>query len=367
MKYFLIAGEASGDLHGANLIAAIKQKDPAAVFNFWGGDRMQAQAPGLLTHYKDVTIMGFVEVLLNLNKIFSNLRQCKYQIDTFRPDVVILIDYPGFNLRIAEYCKSKGIRVVYYIAPKVWAWKENRAKKLEKFVDDLLIIFPFEVDYFKKWDVKTHFVGNPLCDEIEHYKFNSRFRENNNIDGRPIIALLPGSRKQEIKRMLPVMIEATKDHHTHQLVIAGAPGISADFYKPWLNDRLHLVFDQTYDLLKNSDGAIVCSGTATLEAALLGVPQVCGYAGHPLSYFIAKQLVKVKYISLVNLCMNMPVIKELIQFDVTANKIKSELDKVMPGGSENRKLMENYEALQEKIGGPGASKRAAEVIVDPEA
>jgi lipid-A-disaccharide synthase len=363
MKYFLIAGEASGDLHGANLIAAIKQKDPSAIFNYWGGDRMQAQAPGLLNHYKDVTIMGFVEVLLNLNKIFSNLRLCKAQIDAFNPDVVVLIDYPGFNLRIAEYCKSIGIRVVYYIAPKVWAWKENRAKKLEKFVDDLLIIFPFEVDYFKKWKIKTHFVGNPLCDEIAQYKFTTRFKENNKIDERPIIALLPGSRKQEIKRMLPVMIEATKQLTSYQLVIAGAPGISESFYKPWLSNRLHLVFNQTYDLLKNSDAAIVCSGTATLETALLLVPQVCVYAGHPLSYFIAKQLVKVKYISLVNLCMDKPAIKELIQFDVTAEKMRKELNMVLPGGLKNSSLLNDYDTLQKLIGGTGASLRAAEIIV----
>ncbi len=330
MKYFLIAGEASGDLHGANLIKAIKKRDANAVFQFWGGDKMQSEANGLLVHYKENSVMGFIEVLMNLRKILGNIALCKKQIDAFKPDAVVLIDYPGFNLRIAEYCKQRGIRVVYYIAPKVWAWKENRAKKLEKFVDDLLIIFPFEIDYFKKWKVKTHFVGNPLADEIAHYTFQQDFRTNNNLDNRPIIALLPGSRKGEVQRTLPVMLEATKHYKNHQLVIAGAPWLGKDFYAPYLNERLNIVFNQTYDLLRNSETAVVCSGTATLETALLNVPQVCMYAAHPLSYAIAKLLVHVKFITLVNLCMDKTVITELVQRDANAQKLKEELDLVIP-------------------------------------
>lgn len=365
MKYFIIAGEASGDLHGANLIRAIKTKDTQAQFQYWGGDRMKAEADGLLVHYKDVTIMGFVEVLLNLGKILRNINTCKQQITAFKPDVVVLIDYPGFNLRIAEYCKKQGIRVVYYIAPKVWAWKENRAKKLEQFVDDLLLIFPFEVPYFKKWKVNAHYVGNPLLDEISHYAFDAKFRQHNGLDERPIIALLPGSRKQEVKKMLPVMIEATRNYPNHQLVIAGAPGLDKAFYQPWLNNRLGIVFGKTYDLLSNSETGIVCSGTATLETALLNIPQVCGYAGNPISYAIAKRLVKLKYISLVNLCMDKPCITELIQYDMTASNLQNELDLIMPGGNKRSKMFADYDALRTLLGNEGASAKAAQLIVKP--
>ncbi len=362
MKYFIIAGEASGDLHGANLMKAIKQQDADAIFQYWGGDRMQQEAAGLLVHYKDVTIMGFVEVVLNIRKILGNIRLCKKQITAFQPDVVIMIDYPGFNLRIAEFCKKLHIRTVYYIAPKVWAWKENRAKKLEQFVDDLLLIFPFEVNYFKKWKVNAHYVGNPLLDEISHYPFDTNFRKNNQLDERPIIALLPGSRKQEVKKMLPVMIEATAIYKNHQLVIAGAPGLDPSFYEPWLNSRLGIVFGKTYDLLANSETAIVCSGTATLETALLHVPQVCGYAGNPISYAIAKRLVKLKYISLVNLCMDAPYITELIQYDMTAENLRKEMELIMPGGSKREQMLTDYASLQKLLGGKGASERAAKII-----
>lgn len=362
MKYFLIAGEASGDLHGSHLIKAIKSIDNTSTFQFWGGDKMAAESDGLVVHYKDVTIMGFVEVLMNLRTISNNLKLCKQQILEFKPDVVVCIDYPGFNLRIAEFCKKHQIRVVYYIAPKVWAWKENRVKKLEKFVDDLLLIFPFEVSYFKKWKVKSTYVGNPLLDELSHFKLDIQFKQKNKLDQQSIIALMPGSRKQEIKRMLPIMIEATKSYKNHQLVIAGAPGIDPTYYNQFLNDRLHIVFNQTYQLLKHSDAAIVCSGTATLETALLNVPQVCGYAGSPLSYMIAKLLVSVKYISLVNLCMEKEVIKELIQNEVNAKQLQVELDKIMPGGENRERMLADYNKLQTIMGGEGASVNAAKII-----
>ena len=290
MKYFIIAGEASGDLHGANLMKVLKKKDPQAQFNFWGGDKMSAEAPGLLMHQKDLAIMGFVEVVLKLRTILGNIARCKKHILEFKPDMVVLIDYPGFNLRIAEFCKLHHIKNAYYISPKVWAWKENRVKKLEQFVDDLLLIFPFEINYFKKWKVNATYVGNPLLDELAEFTPNLNFYTDNKLDKRPVIALLPGSRKQEVKKMLPIMLEATKNYTAYQLVIAGAPSLENSFYEPYLNDRLNIVFGQTYDLLHNAVSAIVCSGTATLETALFNVPQVCGYAGNQLSYLIIKML-----------------------------------------------------------------------------
>lgn len=363
MKYFIIAGEASGDLHGSNLIKAIKQQDSSAIFQFWGGDAMAAEAKGLLKHYKEVAIMGFVEVVMNLRTIFSNIDTCKKQIDAFNPDVVVLIDYPGFNLRIAEYCKGKHIKTAYYISPKVWAWKENRAKKLERFVDKLLLIFPFEVDYFKKWNVNAAFVGNPLLDAVEQFVPNLRFKQKHLLDNRHIIALMPGSRKQEISKILPMMIEATESYTDYQLVIAGAPGMDPDFYKPYLNDRVSIVFNETYDLLHLSTAAVVCSGTATLETALFNVPQVCGYIANSISYAIAKRLVNIKYISLVNLNLNRTCITELIQNDFSVTKLRHELDAILPNGKERTRMLEDYTELRTLLGGEGASARAAKEII----
>lgn len=358
MRYFIIAGEASGDLHGSNLIKAIKQQDKNAEFNFWGGDLMKAESEGLLVHYKDVTIMGFVEVLFNLRTIFSNMARCKEQILSFKPDVVVLIDYPGFNLRIAEFCKNSGIRTAYYIAPKIWAWKENRGKKLEKFVDLLLIIFPFEVQYFNKWAINTRFVGNPLVDEVENYLITHHAPARNNRS----IALLPGSRKQEIAKILPIMLSVVKRFPEYHFTIAGAPGIDPEFYKPYLGKQVEVVFGETYRLLQNATAAVVCSGTATLETALFNVPQVCGYVANPVSYAIAKQLVKIRYISLVNLCLDKPAITELIQGDFTPAKIEQELIKVLPGGSKHAQLMNDYAILKQSLGAKGASDQAAHEI-----
>ena len=364
MKYFLIAGEASGDLHGANLIKAIKQKDPHAIFNYWGGDLMQNEASGLLMHYKKVSIMGFVEVLLNLRFILGNINLCKQQIDAFKPDVVILIDYPGFNLRIAEFCKLKNIKTAYYIAPKIWAWKENRGKKLEKFVDLLLLIFPFEVSYFKKWSVKTKYVGNPLLDAIAVHKPDEDFKLTHVNNQKPIIALLPGSRKQEINRILPLMLQVVNRFPNHQFIIGGAPGLEPSFYQPFLNQQVKVVFGKTYDLMMHASGAIVCSGTATLETALYNVPQVCGYVANPISYRIARMLVKnIKYISLVNLCLNKAAIVELIQNDFTIDSVTDELKAVLPGGNKHQRLMHDYQTLRTDLGGEGASEKAAEAII----
>ena len=362
MKYFIIAGEASGDLHGANLIKSIKQKDDSAQFNFWGGDKMASQAQGLLMHYKNVSIMGFVEVLMNLHSIFANLDLCKKQISVFKPDVVILIDFPGFNLRIAEFCKSKGIKVVYYISPKVWAWKENRAKKLEKYVDILLLIFPFEVDYFKKWNLKTAYVGNPLMDEIQQFSHNPLFREQNLLSEKPIIALLPGSRKQEIKSTLPLMIKLASTYPNYQFLVAGAPSISKEFYESYEHENVKIIYNQAYDILSQSTAAIVCSGTATLETALFNIPQVCAYVAHPISYMIAKMLVNIKYISLVNLNLNREAICELIQSDFNESRLKLEFEAILPKGSKRDTLLIEYAKLR-NLFGVGASDKAASEIM----
>lgn len=358
MKYFIVAGEASGDLHGANLIKSIKQKDNSAQFNFWGGDKMASQADGLLMHYKNVSIMGFIEVLMNLRSIFANMDLCKNQISSFAPDVVILIDYPGFNLRIAEYCKSTGIKVVYYISPKVWAWKENRAKKLEKYVDLLLLIFPFEVDYFKKWNVKTAYVGNPLMDEIHQFNPNPSFRTQNHLSEKPIIALLPGSRKQEIKTTLPLMIKLAQSYSNYQFLVAAAPSISKEFYAAYENENVKIIYNQTYDILSQSTAAIVCSGTATLETALFNIPQVCAYVAHPVSYMIAKILVKIKFISLVNLNLNREAICELIQNDFNESRLNLEFEAIMPKGNKRESLLKDYSTLR-NLFGVGASDNAA--------
>ncbi|MFI5221911.1 MAG: lipid-A-disaccharide synthase [Bacteroidia bacterium] len=363
MRYFLIAGEASGDLHGANLMKALKDKDSSAVFNFWGGDKMGSESEGLLRHYRDHAIMGFVEVVLKLDKILSDISQCKKHILEFKPDVVVFIDYAGFNLRIAEFCKKHGFRTVYYISPKVWAWKENRAKKLEKYVDELLLIFPFEKEYFKKWKVKSTYVGNPLLDEIAEFKPNPDFFTENKLDNRPIIAVLPGSRRQEVNKMLPIMLDATKKFTGHQLVIAGAPGLDGKIYEPFLNERLKIVFGQTYDLLHCSEIAVVCSGTATLETALFSVPQVCGYAGNQISYWIIKMLANIEYISLVNLNLRRTCITELIQHEMNPKRLGEEIALILPGGNNREKMEADYAELREMLGNKGASERAADIIL----
>lgn len=363
MKYFLIAGEASGDLHGANLIQSIKRHDKKAAFAFWGGDLMANQAVGLMQHYKEIAIMGFIEVIMRLGFVLKNLNRCKAQISSFNPDVVVLIDYPGFNFRIAEYCKKNGIKVVWYIAPKVWAWKEKRAHKLEKYVDELLLIFPFEQGYFKKWRVKSTYVGNPLLDEISSFKPNVNFIKEHGFDShKEIIALLPGSRKQEIKRMLPTMMELADKYPDFQFVVAAAPSIESGFYLSFLKSNCTIVYNQTYELLHVAKAAIVCSGTATLETALFNVPQVCAYAANPLSIAIARLFVKVKYISLVNLVLQNEAICELIQDEYSISTLQKEFGAILPGGIKHEQLIKNYSALKDLLGKPGASDRAATII-----
>ena len=367
MKYYLIAGEASGDLHGANLMRALQQIDPKAEFRFWGGDRMEAVGGKLIKHYRDLAFMGFWEVVMNLRTILRNIDFCKRDITDFQPDVLIFIDYPGFNMRIAKWAKQRGIPTHYYISPQIWAWKENRIKAIKRDVDAMYVILPFEKDFYEgKHGYPVHFVGHPLLDAIAARKEVSMevFKRENGLDERPIIALLPGSRKQEIAQMLSVMLSVVGSYHQYQFVIAGAPSLGYDFYKQFIKEEnVHFVSGKTYDLLSHSHAALVTSGTATLETALFRVPEVVCYRGNWISYQIAKRVISLKYISLVNLIMDAPVVTELIQGDLNTRNLKTELNKLL-NADYREKLLKDYEALREKLGNEGASERTAQAIYD---
>ena len=367
MKYYLIAGEASGDLHGANLMRALQQIDPKAEFRFWGGDRMEAVGGKLIKHYRDLAFMGFWEVVMNLRTILRNIDFCKRDITDFQPDVLIFIDYPGFNMRIAKWAKQRGIPTHYYISPQIWAWKENRIKAIKRDVDAMYVILPFEKDFYEgKHGYSVHFVGHPLLDAIAARKEVSMevFKRENGLDERPIIALLPGSRKQEIAQMLSVMLSVVGSYHQYQFVIAGAPSLGYDFYKQFIKEEnVHFVSGKTYDLLSHSHAALVTSGTATLETALFRVPEVVCYRGNWISYQIAKRVISLKYISLVNLIMDAPVVTELIQGDLNTRNLKTELNKLL-NADYREKLLKDYEALREKLGNEGASERTAQAIYD---
>lgn len=370
MKYYLIAGEASGDLHGSNLMAELKKKDEDAKFRFWGGDFMLRQSDNIAVHYKDIAFMGFVEVLQNLGRIFRNINLCKKDIIKYNPDAIILIDYPGFNLRIAGFAKKEGFRVYYYISPKVWAWKQSRVKKIKKFVDKMFVILPFEVEFYRKNNFDVYYVGNPVLDSIEekrkYFLSKKDFISKNKLSGKPIIALLPGSRKQEIKKMLPVMSELASKYPEHQLTICAVRNLPAELYLSYLpeNSNIKIVFDQTYELLSHSVAAIVTSGTATLEVALLNVPEVVCYLANELSYQIGKRIVSVPYISLVNLIMEKEIVRELIQSDMSVNSVKDELDRLIFDNDYRDRMFGNYEKLRNKLGKPGASGRAAKLLID---
>ncbi len=391
MRYYLIAGEASGDLHGSNLIKGLKKKDPNAEFRCWGGDLMAAEGAQLVRHYKETAIIGFVEVLTHFNKIARNMKECKQDILNYNPDVLILIDYPGFNFRMAEFAKGKGIKVFYYIAPKVWAWKEKRVHKLQKFVDKLFIIFPFEIEYFKKWNIDAIYRGNPLLDSVDNYpratETKEEFCTRCNLDPqKPIIALLAGSRKGEISYLLPRMAEVSKHYPNHQFVLAGAPATEKEIYTSILNKYNIKVYDantlppdknnnklsgymkllkgETYSILKHAQAAIISSGTASLEAALIGTPQVVCYGGNEISYQIAKHLVKLKYISLANLIMDAQLFKELIQHECTPALIMKELDKLIDNQSYREKMFTDYAAVREVLGGKGASEKVAQAMIE---
>ncbi len=366
MKYYIIAGEASGDLHGSNLIKAMKAKQPNVQFRFWGGDLM-AEAVGEkpVKHYKDLAFMGFLEVAMNLRTILGNIKFCKKDIESYRPDVLILIDYPGFNLRIAEFAKSLGIKVVYYISPQLWAWKEGRVEIIKKYVDEMLVILPFEKDFYRKHSVEAHFVGHPLLDAISDLEpiDCELFKQESNLNEKEIIALLPGSRKQEVEKMLETMLSVRSYFTDYQFVIAGAPSLEKEFYERFVDENVHFVSNKTYDLLRCSKAALVTSGTATLETALLNVPEVVCYRGSKISYEIAKRLVKhIKYISLVNLIMDREVVKELIQKELTAKNLIKELNLIL--GDNREKILTDYAELRERLGGKGASAHAAEIITN---
>lgn len=364
-KIYIIAGEASGDLHGSNLMKElVKVSDDELNFRFWGGDKMAEIGGEPVKHIRDLAFMGFIEVVMNLRTILGNISQCKKDILQFKPDVLVLIDYPGFNLRIAEWAKEQGIKVSYYISPQVWAWKESRVKKIKRAVDQLFVILPFEKAFFAKHGIEAEYVGHPLLDAIEQYKSleTDAVKYIVNTD-RPIIAVLPGSRKQEVSVKLPIMLEALKSFDDYQVVVAGAPSLEESFYRPYLDANVMLVHNATYELLSKAELAVVTSGTATLETALFGVPEVVCYKGSSISYHIAKRLVKIKFISLVNLILDREAVKELIQDECRADRIREELTALLPGKSGREVLKKDYAELSEMLGGGGASKKVAQSLL----
>lgn len=365
MKYYIIAGEASGDLHGSNLMKSLQKEDANADFRFWGGDLMQTVGGTLIKHYKALAFMGFSEVIMNLRTIAKNLSFCKSDIASYNPDVIIFIDYPGFNLRIAKWAKLKNFKTHYYISPQIWAWKEGRIKAIKKDVDQMYVILPFEKDFYeKKHNYPVHFVGHPLIDAISDRTQvnNTEFRQANGLSDKPIIALLPGSRKQEITKMLSVMLSVVDDYPDYQFVIAGAPSQDYDFYKPFIKqNNVHFISNKTYDLLSLSTAALVTSGTATLETGLFKVPQVVCYKGSWVSYQIGKRVVNLDYISLVNLILDKEVVTELIQGDFNPKRLKKELNRILDD-TERSKLFLSYYELEKKLGGKGASNTTAKLI-----
>jgi lipid-A-disaccharide synthase len=364
MKYYLIAGEASGDLHGANLMNALKALDANAEFRFFGGDLMQAQGGTLVKHYADMAYMGFIEVVANLPAILKNLSFCKQDVAAWQPDVLVLIDFPGFNLKIAEYAKKIGLLVCYYISPKVWAWNQKRVLKIKRIVDHLFCILPFEVDFYKKWGMDVDYVGNPLLDAVSTFKPDGQFLEKNGLADKKIVALLPGSRKQEISLILPDMLGVAEKFNGYQFVIAGAPSFNLEYYQQFLGGKdIPVLFNSTYDILKNAEAAVVTSGTATLETALFHVPQVVVYKSSPVSIFIGRLVIKIRFISLVNLIMDSLVVKELIQDDCSPQSISTELDKLLNDSSYRGTMLENYNKLDDRMGEPGASAHTAALIV----
>ncbi|MCO6148130.1 lipid-A-disaccharide synthase [Flavobacterium sp. NRK1] len=367
MKYYIIAGEASGDLHGANLMKELLKEDPEAEIRFWGGDLMQGVGGTLVKHYRDLAFMGFAEVVQNLKTILNNIKFCKQDIAAFSPDVIIFIDYPGFNMRIAKWAKEQGIKTHYYISPQIWAWKENRIKAIKRDVDHMYIILPFEKDFYeKKHNFPVEFVGHPLVDAIHNRKSTNEaeFRKEHDLDNRPVIALLPGSRKQEIAKMLTRMLSVVHDFPDYQFVIAGAPSQEYSFYQQFLGkSNVKFISNRTYDLLSIAYAALVTSGTATLETALFKVPEVVCYKGNWISYQIAKRIITLKYISLVNLILDKEIVKELIQDDFNTKNIKVELQKILTP-EYREKLRKDYDLLEEKLGGGGASQKTAGLIIE---
>ncbi len=375
VKPYFIVGEASGDLHASNLAKQLKLQDPQFEARGWGGDLMSEAGIEVVKHYRDLAFMGFIEVLMNLRTIQANFKLVKADILQYRPDVLILVDYPGFNLRIAEWAHEHKIPVFYYISPQVWAWKKGRVHKIKRFVDEMFVILPFESDFYQEYDYPVHFVGHPLLDVIEDEKQDPKareegreaFLEKHGLPNKEIVALLPGSRKQEIKSMLSTMLEVAKDFPNHQFVIAGAPAQEAAFYEsliPKESKHIRLIFGATYELFRYASAGLVTSGTATLEAGLFQLPQAVCYKGSAISYHIAKRIVSIKYISLVNLILDKEAVSELIQSDFNKKKVAQELKELLNNEERLQQMKSDYEALRMRLGGPGASKRTAQLMLD---
>jgi lipid-A-disaccharide synthase len=370
MKYYIIAGEASGDLHASSLMKAIHQLDVSASFRCWGGDLMKAQGAELVKHYRDLAFMGFLEVAMNIRTIVGNIKFCREDILSYKPDALILVDYPGFNLRIAEFAHNAGLKVFYYISPQVWAWKKSRVLKIKKFVDRMFVILPFEKDFYARYDCDVDFVGHPLLDMIQNLPINSEndFRSQHGLSDKPVIALLPGSRKQEISIMLPRMLSVVPKFPEYQFVVAGAPSVEKGYYARLIGDsNAGLISDATHALLQNSYAALVTSGTATLETALFNVPEVVCYKGSFISYQIAKRVIDqsiIKFISLVNLIMDKEVVKELIQNELNSPHLIQELKKITDEKSFREQMLKDFSNLKERLGGPGASEKTARLIMN---
>ncbi len=363
MKYYIIAGEASGDLHGSNLVKEIKKLDANAEIRAWGGDLMQQQGAEIVKHYRELAFMGFKEVIMNLATILKNISFCKKDIQQFQPDVLIFIDYPGFNMRIAKWARRGGYKTIYYISPQIWAWKEGRAHALKRDIDKMIVILPFEADFYKKFNYKVEYVGHPLLEFVEDYRKHFSANVYMENEQKPVVALLPGSRKQEISKMLPVMLKVAENFPGYKFIIAGAPGQQKSFYEPFLaGTNADIAYNKTYELFSRAKAALVTSGTATLEAGLFEVPQAVCYKGSKISFLIGKQLVKIKYISLVNLIMDKPVVKELIQDDFSEEKVKAELKALLEDSIYRNRILDDYKSLKTKLGGLGASARAAKII-----
>ncbi len=367
MKYYIIAGEASGDLHASKLMNGMKKQDADADFRCWGGDLMEDAGGVLVKHYRDLAFMGFAEVLMNIRTILRNMKFCKQDILEYKPDVLILVDYPGFNLRMAEFAAKQGIRVFYYISPQVWAWKRSRVHKIKKYVERMYVILPFEKDFYAKFDYDVDFVGHPLLDAIQNETDDEKgIRIETGLDSKAVVAVLPGSRKQEIKKMLPVMMEMTKHFPDHQFVIAAAPSAPDSYYDAADGIAgVKIIKGKMHAILSIADAAMVTSGTATLETALFNVPEVVCYKGGWISYYIAKRLIKdIKYISLVNLIMDREVVKELIQGEFNASLLKKELTRLISDDQYRSQMLSDLETLHKKLGGPGASDEAAGLMYE---
>ncbi|TPE42552.1 lipid-A-disaccharide synthase [Pontibacter mangrovi] len=365
MKYYIIAGERSGDLHASNLIKQLRKQDPEAQIRGWGGDMMQAAGMDLVRHYQEMAFMGFAEVFKSLRKILGFLSEAKADIKKYQPDVVILVDYAGFNMRIARFAKKQGLKVFYYISPKIWAWNQGRVHGIKKVVDRMFVIMPFEEDFYGRFDYKVDYVGNPVNDSVSDHVPTDDFRAKNKLyNNKPIIAILPGSRRQEIENMLHVMLSVLPNFRDFQFVVAGVSNFSKEYYEQYNKDsNIKIIYDQTYDLLSQAKAALVTSGTATLETALFGVPQVVCYKTSPISYSIGKMVIKVPYISLVNLIANKPVVTELIQENFTAKQITAELKRVLFDQHFLKQQQEGYALVRKKIGDYRTAERAAELMV----